>query len=70
MESPPSPNALTEIERSLAQATMRLGRLRARNRGSHLHRELTAVFYDVQAARHEVVRLLGNDDLAGGPPVA
>jgi hypothetical protein len=62
MESPPAQETLAEIERSLAQATMRLGRLRTRNRGSHLHRELTAVFYDVQAARHGVVRLLGNDD--------
>ena len=60
MESPPAQETLAEIEHSLAQATMRLGRLRNRNRGSHLHRELTAVFYDVQAARHEVVRLLAS----------
>jgi hypothetical protein len=66
MEPLPDRETLAEIERSLAQATMRLGRLRTRNRGSHLHRELTAVFYDVQTARHEVVRLLGN----GRPPVS
>jgi hypothetical protein len=61
MERRPDKESLTDIEQSLSRATMRLGRLRGRNRGSTLHRDLTAVFYDVQAARLEVVRLLGDD---------
>jgi len=67
MEPPQEHDALAEVERSLARATMRLGRLRGRHRGTALHRELTAVFYDVQAARLEVVRLLGGDP-ADTPP--
>jgi hypothetical protein len=60
MERPPDQQSLIEIEQTLSRATMRLGRLRGRHRGSALHRDLTAVFYDVQAARLEVVRLLGD----------
>jgi len=70
MERPLDRESLTEIERSLARATMRLGRLRGRNRGSGLHRDLTAVFYDVQAARFEIVRLLGDGDATDEAPVS
>ena len=69
MERPLDHESLTEIERSLARATMRLGRLRGRNRGGSLHRDLTAVFYDVQAARLEIVRLLEGDDPTEGVPI-
>lgn len=69
MEPPPEPDTLAEVERALARATMRLGRLRGRNRGSALHRDLTAVFYDVQAARLEIVRLLEDSDPTDEAPV-
>ncbi len=69
MERPLDHDSLTEIERSLARATMRLGRLRGRNRGSDLHRDLTAVFYDVQAARLEIARMLEGDDPADEVPI-
>ena len=54
----PDPDAvLAAIEHTLDNATFKLGRLRTRNRGSSLARELTSVFYDVSAARHDVARL-------------
>ena len=68
MELPHERETLAEVEQSLARATMRLGRLRGRNRGTALHRDLTAVFYDVQAARLEIVRLLGVDDATDQTP--
>ena len=49
---------LRYAEEKLARATMRLGRLRSRNRGTSLHRELTTITYDLQAARHAVAALL------------
>lgn len=58
MELPPPREVLTDIEQALGRATMRLGRLRGRQRGSGIHRDLSAIFYDVQAARHDVALLL------------
>ena len=49
---------LTHAEQNLSQATFRLGRLRTRHRGSDFHRDLTALFYDVQAAREAIVAVL------------
>lgn len=56
---------LSHAERNLSQATLRLGRLRSRSRGSQLHRDLTAVFYDIQTAREAIVTVLS----ASGDPV-
>ncbi len=50
--------ALAEAEGVLTRATMRLGRLRTRNRGSALHRDLTSIAYDVQTARQLVAAVL------------
>jgi len=55
---PPTTDLLSYAERNLSQATLRLGRLRTRSRGSQLHRDLTAVFYDIQAAREAIVAVL------------
>lgn len=57
-DAPPMTDLLSHAERNLSQATVRLGRLRTRSRGSQLHRDLTAVFYDIQAAREAVVTVL------------
>lgn len=57
-DGPPMTELLAHAEHNLGQATFRLGRLRTRNRGSQLHRDLTAVFYDVQAARQAIVAVL------------
>ena len=61
MDSPdpsrqPTPDqVLAAIEHTLDNATFKLGRLRTRHRTSSLSRELTSVFYDVSAARHDIV---------------
>ena len=47
--------ALMQAEANLAHASMRLGRLRSRNRGAPHYRDLTSVAFDVQAARDLVV---------------
>jgi hypothetical protein len=57
--------ALTRIERGLANATFRLGRLRHAHRGSALHRDLTAISYDVTGARRDAAALL---DALSPPP--
>lgn len=57
---------LTHAEQNLSQATFRLGRLRTRHRGSDFHRDLTALFYDVQAAREAIVVLLKDNPEIGG----
>ena len=65
--------ALAQAEATLTHASMRLGQLRSRNRGGPLHRDLTSVAFDVQAARDIVVAVmetiaLGDDDAAPGGP--
>ncbi len=50
--------ALAHAEATLTHASMRLGRLRSRNRGAPLSRDLTAVAFDIQAARDVVVAVL------------
>jgi hypothetical protein len=61
--APPSPDqVLAAIEHTLDNATVKLGRLRHRNRGASISRDLTSVFYDVSAARHDISRL--RDQLA------
>ena len=62
-ELPDPDTVLAAIEHTLDSATFKLGRLRTRNRGSSLARDLTSVFYDVSAARHDVARL--RQQLAG-----
>lgn len=57
---------LTHAEQNLSQATFRLGRLRTRHRGSDFHRDLTALLYDVQAAREAIVVLLKASPEIGG----
>lgn len=52
------PELLAYVEQNLSHATLRLGRLRSRNRGGPLSKDLTAVFYDLQAARQAVVGAL------------
>ena len=59
---PPTGELLAHAEHNLSQATYRLGRLRSRNRGSGLHRDLTAIFYDVQAARQAIIAILNADE--------
>lgn len=46
---------LAHAEANLTHASMRLGRIRSRNRGGPLYRELTSVAFDVQAARQALV---------------
>jgi hypothetical protein len=48
---------LAAIASTLDNATFKLGRLRHRNRGAAISRDLTSVFYDVSAARHDIGRL-------------
>jgi hypothetical protein len=60
---------LAAIEHTLDNATFKLGRLRTRHRASGLSRDLTSVFYDVSAARHDIARLrrrLGGDESPDG----
>jgi hypothetical protein len=55
---------LAAVERTLDNATFKLGRLRTRNRGSSVAKDLTSISYDVSAARHDIARLrdrLGGD---------
>ncbi len=65
-DSVPHPELLTHAEQSLSQATFRLGRLRTRHRGSEFHRDLTALFYDVQAAHEAIVAVLKAGPEIGG----
>lgn len=59
----PTPDqVLAAIEHTLDNATFKLGRLRHRNRGASISRDLTSIFYDVSAARHDINRL--RDQLA------
>jgi hypothetical protein len=56
-DPPPPDEVLAAIERTLDNATFKLGRLRHRNRGAAISRDLTSIFYDVSAARHDIARL-------------
>ena len=59
---PDPDDVLAAIEATLDNATFKLGRLRHRNRGQSIAKDLTSVFYDVSAARHDIARL--RDQLA------
>ena len=54
---PEPDDVLAAIEHTLDNATFKLGRLRHRNRGQAIARDLTSVFYDISAARHDIARL-------------
>jgi len=56
-QDPPIDEVLAAVERTLGNASFKLGRLRSRNRAAPSSRELTSVFYDVSAARHDIARL-------------
>ena len=64
------PEVLAYVEQNLSHATFRLGRLRSRNRGGPLSKDLTAVFYDLQAARQAVVGALEAMKSDGGDMLA
>ena len=63
---PTADEVLAAVLRTLDNAAFKLGRLKTRNRGTPLAKDVTSVAYDVSAARHDIARLL--DHLAASEP--
>jgi hypothetical protein len=61
--NPTAAEVLAAVLHTLDNASFKLGRLKSRNRGTPIARDVSSVAYDVSAARHDIARL--RDHLTG-----